>query len=123
VDTIIKVGNSHFIINHTPTVDAANHISGVVISLKAAYEVQQLDTKLRRELRRKGNVAKHHFPDIVGRSEQIVDAVTMARKFADTNLTILLEGDSGTGKELQYRDRHRCPHCCGNQPEPLTAGG
>jgi transcriptional regulator with PAS, ATPase and Fis domain len=106
IDVIGKIGNSHYVINTTPILDAMNRRSGIVISLKATAGVQELDSKVRRELKRKGNVAKHSFGEIVGVSEEIIHAISMAKKFSDTDLTILLEGESGTGKELFGQSIH-----------------
>ncbi len=105
-DSIKKIGDSHYVINTTSIFDAMNNVTGTVISLKAANEVKELDSKVRRELKRKGNIAKHTFNDILGSSEEITRAIDAARKFAGTDLTILLEGESGTGKELFAQSFH-----------------
>ncbi|MBB5397025.1 sigma-54 dependent transcriptional regulator [Mucilaginibacter sp. AK015] len=43
---------------------------------------------------------KHSFATIIGNSKAIQDAVTVARKVAATDTTILLLGETGTGKEV-----------------------
>ena len=43
---------------------------------------------------------KHHFDAILGNSAGIIDAVSLARRVAKTNTTILLLGETGTGKEV-----------------------
>lgn len=106
VDTIINIRNSYYVINSTPILDTMNHISAIVISLKAINAVQELDSKVRRELKLKGNIAKHCFSDIVGASDDIINAVSMAKKFSNMDLTILIEGESGTGKELFAQSIH-----------------
>lgn len=106
IDSITKIGNSYYVINTTPILDAMNRRSGIVISLKTTAGVQELDSKVRRELKRKGNIAKHNFSEIIGVSEEIINAISMAKKFSDTDLTMLLEGESGTGKELFAQSIH-----------------
>ncbi|QHI99898.1 propionate catabolism operon regulatory protein PrpR [Xylophilus rhododendri] len=44
--------------------------------------------------------ARHHFEDLEGQSPDFLRAVDTARRFARTDLTILVTGESGTGKEL-----------------------
>jgi transcriptional regulator with GAF, ATPase, and Fis domain len=50
--------------------------------------------------------------DIIGTSEPMLDLQRQLDKVADTNVTVLIEGDTGTGKELiasalHYRSRRR----------------
>ncbi|AMR34102.1 sigma-54-dependent Fis family transcriptional regulator [Mucilaginibacter sp. PAMC 26640] len=44
--------------------------------------------------------SKHSFAQIIGQSKAIVEAVNLARKVAATDTTVLLLGDTGTGKEV-----------------------
>jgi two-component system NtrC family response regulator len=44
--------------------------------------------------------AKYGFEIIIGRSESIRQVVTLAKKVAATDSTVLLEGETGAGKEL-----------------------
>lgn len=71
-----------------------------VATFKDVHETLKLERTLRRELIKKGYVAKYTFPDIIGSSPAIHKTKTIAAKLARTDLTILLEGESGTGKEL-----------------------
>jgi formate hydrogenlyase transcriptional activator len=48
----------------------------------------------------------HEFIDMVGRSEPLVEALRMVRTVAPTDSTVLIEGETGTGKELVARAIH-----------------
>ncbi|MBC7341806.1 MAG: sigma 54-interacting transcriptional regulator [Clostridia bacterium] len=67
-----------------------------------ARRLRRLDAELgyyREELRRIRG-AKYSFNHIVGRSDCLRQAVTMAKLAARNNSTVLLLGETGTGKEL-----------------------
>ena len=55
---------------------------------------------VRRELIGTGYYAKYRFDDIIGESENIQKTKVISQKIARTDLTVLIEGDNGTGKEL-----------------------
>jgi transcriptional regulator with GAF, ATPase, and Fis domain len=41
-----------------------------------------------------------HFDNIIGKSKALRDVLEMVKKVANTQATVLITGDSGTGKEL-----------------------
>jgi DNA-binding NtrC family response regulator len=49
----------------------------------------------------------HSYEEIVGESPGILEVLKVIEKVADTNSTVLIQGDSGTGKELVTRALHR----------------
>jgi DNA-binding NtrC family response regulator len=49
---------------------------------------------------------KHSFDSIIGTSRTLQQAVTLARKAAPTDTTILLTGETGTGKEIFAKAIH-----------------
>jgi len=56
---------------------------------------------LRREIER-----EYSFAGIVGKSEQIQDLIGLVRSIAETDVTALVHGETGTGKELIARAIH-----------------
>ncbi|WP_019119851.1 sigma-54 interaction domain-containing protein [Brevibacillus massiliensis] len=72
----------------------------IVATFQNAHETIELEKSYRRELLKKGYIAKFTFQDIKGVSSSIEKTKEIARKIAKTNLTVLIEGESGTGKEL-----------------------
>jgi transcriptional regulator with PAS, ATPase and Fis domain len=49
---------------------------------------------------RNGHGISYEFRSVIGRSPGIRRAVKLAQKFADSDVSILLQGDTGTGKEM-----------------------
>ncbi|HEY7219336.1 MAG TPA: sigma 54-interacting transcriptional regulator [Candidatus Binatia bacterium] len=69
-----------------------------------------------------------HFDNIIGKSKAICEVLGLVKKVANTQATVLITGDSGTGKELIALALHahsdRCdkfflPVNCGALPETL----
>jgi two-component system response regulator HydG len=53
------------------------------------------------------HVASKNFDQIVGKSKPMLDVLEMIRKVAPTDSSLMIQGDSGTGKELIARSVHR----------------
>ncbi|ATW26122.1 sigma-54 interaction domain-containing protein [Candidatus Formimonas warabiya] len=106
INSIRCIRSNYFVVNISPILDEENKVLGAVSTLKPIHEVQEMDTKVRRELKRKGNIAKYSFEDIIGEAPALKSTIEMAKTFAGTDLTILLEGASGTGKELLAQAIH-----------------
>ncbi|WP_341833879.1 sigma-54 dependent transcriptional regulator [Chitinophaga pollutisoli] len=50
---------------------------------------------------------KHDFSQVIGKSPRILDAVNLSRKVAATDATVLLLGETGSGKEVFAQAIHR----------------
>jgi len=68
--------------------------------------VHHLERSLQAKAREKGFVAKHTFEDMIYRSEKMVFCVDRLRTFAASENTVLLQGETGTGKELLAQSIH-----------------
>ncbi|MGE3510313.1 MAG: sigma-54-dependent transcriptional regulator [Vicinamibacterales bacterium] len=107
--------------------------------LSKPFDVDLLKMKVRekienRQLRQENVLLKrtlglsHQFSNIIGRSESMLDVFKMIETVARTNSTILLTGESGTGKGLVAqavhfhslrRERPMVALNCGAMPETL----
>jgi sigma-54 dependent transcriptional regulator, acetoin dehydrogenase operon transcriptional activator AcoR len=71
-----------------------------VCTLKNARDTIDMENKLRQSLIKKGYIGKYKFEDIVGSSPLMRHTVETAKKLAAADLSILISGESGVGKEL-----------------------
>ncbi len=81
-------------------------IDEAVLILQEAEHTRKVEQKIRRRLAGKGLVARKTFSDIIGTSPAIKDAVCIAKKYADVNSTVLITGETGTGKEMFAQSIH-----------------
>ncbi len=79
---------------------------GSVITMRRVSEIQELEYQVRQDLIVKGLVAKHTFRDIVGVSACINAVKDKAKTYACYNSTVLIEGETGCGKELFAQSIH-----------------
>jgi PAS domain S-box-containing protein len=99
--------------------DAKGHIIGGVEIFRDLTAVHKLRNALRK---------KYNFEDIVSRNAKMLDLFAILPRIAESNSTVLLEGASGTGKELFARAIHNnspqkegpfIPVNCGALPDTL----
>ena len=76
-------------------------IAGATLTLYDANTIQEADTNLRTQ--RKGRevpAAKHSFSELEEAGPSLGPVIAAARRYAKSDLTILISGESGTGKEM-----------------------
>ncbi|HWQ78414.1 MAG TPA: sigma 54-interacting transcriptional regulator, partial [Anaerovoracaceae bacterium] len=90
-------------INIVVTKKALNVHNGVlnsIIIIKDAEKIQNIEIGIRKNLAKKGYLAKYTFNDIVYNSKAMKEVIERAKKIASLDVTTLIYGDTGTGKEL-----------------------
>lgn len=102
---IIKVYNSYLMINKIPITLEGSYI-GSVITLIDSAEIVHAEHKIRSVLHTKRFASKYNFDNIIGTSKAIKDAIDAAVLFSSTDSTILIHGETGTGKELFANSIH-----------------
>ncbi|HZG18861.1 MAG TPA: propionate catabolism operon regulatory protein PrpR [Herbaspirillum sp.] len=94
-----RFGRRDWIVNRTP-VREHGVITGAAMTLVDARVITEADTNLRIQQRKRQAATRYSFDDLLGQSTVFMRAVAMARRFAQTDLTVLVFGESGTGKEM-----------------------
>jgi len=89
-----------------PIRDSSDHIVGAVEIAKDMWEIK----KLAQTLSEPGHTS---FSDIIGDHPTIQEAIAFAQKIAATDVTVAIQGASGTGKELFAQAIHTASNCQG----------
>ncbi|KRC83351.1 propionate catabolism operon regulatory protein PrpR [Achromobacter sp. Root83] len=123
----LRLGGRDWVANRT-AIREHGRIVGAALALSDAGRIQEADTRLRVQQRRRQNTARYHFSELIGHSAELQRAITTARRYARTDLTVLIAGESGVGKELfaqaihndsQRADRPFVAINCASLPESL----
>lgn len=68
--------------------------------------LHMLESTLKEKVKNKGYIATKKFEDIIYKSEKMKDCIEKLKIFSKSDKTILLEGKSGTGKEILAQSIH-----------------
>ena len=79
---------------------------GVVATFQDVKQLRNSEQKIRLKLHEKGLVAKYAFNDILGDSPAIRSTIQIARSYAASRASVLILGETGTGKELFAQSIH-----------------
>ncbi|MFD2182971.1 sigma 54-interacting transcriptional regulator [Rhodoplanes azumiensis] len=105
LNQLVKLDGNDLLVNRIP-VRVNDRLEETIVSFQRVTDIQRLEIKARMQLLSKGLVAKHRFEDIVGTSAALRTAIDRARRFAETSASVLIEGETGTGKELFVQSIH-----------------
>ncbi|MDZ4163837.1 MAG: sigma 54-interacting transcriptional regulator [Smithellaceae bacterium] len=104
LNNVEKIDQDSFVFNHIPVVVGGNCVGGVS-TFRDISNVMRAENKVRRTLT-KGLEAKYHLGDLIYESKVMRDVITRVRRFAQTDSTILITGETGTGKEIIAHSIH-----------------
>ncbi|MEW6266182.1 MAG: sigma 54-interacting transcriptional regulator [Thermodesulfobacteriota bacterium] len=104
-DQIEKIGRDTFLVTHVP-VKSGPLVVGGISTYKDIPNVLKAENEVRRSLAKR-LIAKYDLEDIVHCSPAMRDLVKEARHFAEADSTVLIIGETGTGKELLAHGIHR----------------
>lgn len=115
----IRHGVQDYFLKPVQAEEVVNRLAQLVELRHQAEEVQFLRRRVHRD---------YEFQEIIGKSKALRDLLEIVKKVAPTQTTVLITGDSGTGKELIARAIHShsdrkdklfLPVNCGALPETL----
>lgn len=108
-----SINGTELVVNRVVVADGKEHF-GELFTLQKVAQLQQLEQKIRKELYHKGLVARSTLKDIATGDKNLLDVIDKARSFAQTDSTILIRGETGSGKELFAQGIHRASQRANN---------
>ena len=99
------IGDVTIVTNRVPII-VEGEVRGVVATFQELESIQKTERKIRKKLFAKGHVAKIRFKDIIGAGDSISQVKKKAKQFAEVDSTVMILGETGTGKELFAQSIH-----------------
>ncbi|ADU95965.1 sigma-54-dependent Fis family transcriptional regulator [Geobacillus sp. Y412MC52] len=100
-----KTKQGMLLVNRIPVVHQGELI-GAVATIQDAQAVQKAEKAIRHRVYSKGLLAKATFEHIIGKNSTFMKLIDKAQHYAQTDATILIRGETGTGKELFAQSIH-----------------
>jgi transcriptional regulator with PAS, ATPase and Fis domain len=102
---VIDVGRVQILCNKVP-IRVQGATIGAVATFQDTGKIQQWEANIRKRIYAEEHVAMFTFADVIGTSRQIRHCVVVAEQFAAADASILISGETGTGKEVFSQSIH-----------------
>lgn len=104
LDRVEDLNDDKYVFSHIPII-LNGRTTGCVTTFKAISNVIRVESEVRKSLS-KGFAARYTFNDLIHRSRIMDELIARATHFASSRSTILIIGETGTGKEILAQSIH-----------------
>jgi propionate catabolism operon transcriptional regulator len=111
VDKFRTVSGVDMFINSLP-VNVSEDTRAVVATFTKVSRIQDLDRRLKEKLYAKGFMARYSLDDFRGECDSVARLREKALQYASTEASILIQGETGTGKEILAQGIHLASRRC-----------
>ena len=88
-------------------------LESVILTFNKVEQIQKMERDIRTRLHSKGHVATYTFERIIGSSEELQRTISIAKRYARVESTVLICGPSGSGKEVFAQSIHNASRRAG----------
>ncbi len=117
VDALVAAGKEQFMASTLPLPLRAGK-QGAVVMFRDITTLQNMDRKIRSELYSRGFIARHNLRDLKGETPAMRRLAEKIKRYAATDASVHLYGETGTGKELAAHSLH---NESGRRAQPFVA--
>ncbi len=104
-DRAEQINGQLYITNYSP-VFLGSKVLGCISTLQNASRLMRSEHEVRRSLA-KGMVAKYTINDLIWSSSEMGNVIETIKEFSHTDCTVLITGETGTGKEIVAQGIHQ----------------
>lgn len=105
VDTIRRIAGENVVISSSP-ITVGGKIKAAVATFRLASRIQNIDRELKEKLYERGFSPRYRLDDLKGMSPAILRLKAKATRYAGTDAALLIQGETGTGKEILAQSIH-----------------
>ena len=106
LNQVQSIGGKKYFTNIIPII-VNGMVTGAVVTIKDVASIQEAEEKIRKELYKKGFLVDITFDDIITDCDSMRKLKEQAFSYAQTDLTIVILGETGTAKELFAKSIHK----------------
>jgi transcriptional regulator with PAS, ATPase and Fis domain len=105
LNKVIRYQNMQLVVTNVPIMLKEMRL-GNVATFQDVTGMQQSPDKIQKVINFRGHSAKYTFDHILGSSTKIKETISIAKQYGKANSTVLIVGETGTGKELFAHSIH-----------------
>ncbi len=106
-DMVLPYEDTHLIVSIAPMAHSGK-VVGAIATLKKYTDAEKEQDSIRAQIMDKGHTAKHNFNDIISVSKEMDRCKSIAKIMASSDSSVLITGETGTGKEMFAQSIHNC---------------
>jgi transcriptional regulator with PAS, ATPase and Fis domain len=104
-DQIIDMNGKRLVCGKAPIVFDDQPI-GAIATFQETARIEKMEVAIRKKTYAQGHVANFTFDQIIGASDAIAETIEVAKDYANSSFSVLILGETGTGKEAFAQSIH-----------------